>query len=253
MAHPNYNKRYSDEEFALILRQAAELQESSGHPHHPEGLSLAEIKQVAREAGIDPRYVAEAAALLAMRGSSSERNWLGVPFKLEHERSLPGEVPDREMKTLLDEIRRVMEAPGELSHVPGALEWQHKSEGTSDKTYVDVVVKDGNTQVKIRGDRSEMAAVWFTLGPMAGVALGMIGAAAAALGPGAETAALLAGGGGLGLGAGWVGWRYTAARWKQRLDTLTERLTSTVTRLAESPSPATEPEMQDGGGAGKRE
>ena len=181
---PNNHKRYSDEEFALILRKAAELQETSGQPHHPEGLSLAEIQQVAREAGIDPRHVTEAAALLATRGTSSQRNWLGVPFKLEHERSLPGEVPDREMKTLLDEIRRVMEAPGELSHVPGALEWQHKNEGTSEKTYVDVVVKDGNTQVKIRGDRSEMAAVWFALGPFAGIALGMLGAGALDLGAG---------------------------------------------------------------------
>ena len=54
-------RRYSDEEFALILRRASEISEV-GDARPGGGLSLSEIQQIAGEAGIDPTAVARAAA-----------------------------------------------------------------------------------------------------------------------------------------------------------------------------------------------
>lgn len=46
---------YSDEEFALVLRKAAELSARTDRPgFSPEGLTLAEMKAAAAQAGLDP-------------------------------------------------------------------------------------------------------------------------------------------------------------------------------------------------------
>jgi len=56
-------RRYSDREMALILKRAATLQEQGPDAVAQEqSHTLTELERVAIEVGIDPRYVAEAAA-----------------------------------------------------------------------------------------------------------------------------------------------------------------------------------------------
>lgn len=69
-------RRYSEEEFALILRKASEIQLSEGRPKGtPEagsGLTLQEIRSIASEAGIDPEAVTRAASVLGALGWGEE-------------------------------------------------------------------------------------------------------------------------------------------------------------------------------------
>ena len=51
------DQKYSEEEFALILRKAAELQASPKAVQRTGGMSLEEMKSIAQEAGIDPALV----------------------------------------------------------------------------------------------------------------------------------------------------------------------------------------------------
>lgn len=53
-------RRYSESEFALIIHRALELQEGPVASGSGEGLSLEEIKGVARELGLDPMVVERA-------------------------------------------------------------------------------------------------------------------------------------------------------------------------------------------------
>ncbi len=57
------DRKYSDEEVSLILRKAADLQVQG--VARAEGLSLQSIQDIAREVGIRPETVAEAAAIVA--------------------------------------------------------------------------------------------------------------------------------------------------------------------------------------------
>jgi hypothetical protein len=78
---------YSDEEFALILRKAAELSRRTDQPgFSPEGLTLAEMKSAAAQAGLDPALVERAARLLVGRATESlfER-LIGGPLRHEHD------------------------------------------------------------------------------------------------------------------------------------------------------------------------
>ncbi len=78
---------YSDEEFALILRNAAELSGRTDQPgFSPEGLTLAEMKSVAGQAGLDPTLVERAARMLAMRATASPfERLIGGPLRHEHD------------------------------------------------------------------------------------------------------------------------------------------------------------------------
>jgi hypothetical protein len=63
---------YSDEEFALILRKAAELAETAHHPSHsPSGLTLAEMKAAAAQVGFDPALVEWAARLHTAKATTA--------------------------------------------------------------------------------------------------------------------------------------------------------------------------------------
>ena len=57
-------RRYSEKEAGTILRKAAEMQRAEPTATDPSGFSLAELEEVAREAGIDPAVVRSAAAEL---------------------------------------------------------------------------------------------------------------------------------------------------------------------------------------------
>ena len=79
-------RRYTEEEFALILRKASEIQESPGEGpgRHPgQGLTLEEIQSIAAEAGIDPQAVSRAAVVSAEVSSAgvTSRAPLGLYFE----------------------------------------------------------------------------------------------------------------------------------------------------------------------------
>lgn len=82
---------YNDEEFALILRKAAEL-ENRAKLAAPSsaGLTLTEMKAAAAQVGFDPALVERAARLLADRvNASPTERLIGGPFRHEYKVRLP--------------------------------------------------------------------------------------------------------------------------------------------------------------------
>lgn len=77
---------YSDEEFAVILRTAAELASRPDQPGVSSGsLTLAEMKSAAAQAGLDPVLVERAARLLVDRPTDSlVERVIGGPLRHEH-------------------------------------------------------------------------------------------------------------------------------------------------------------------------
>ncbi len=51
---PPESRRYTEEKVGLILRRATEMQQSDPDRTDPAGLTLAELEDIAAEAGIDP-------------------------------------------------------------------------------------------------------------------------------------------------------------------------------------------------------
>jgi hypothetical protein len=101
-------KVYSDKEFALILRKAAELATSRPESPHasPTGLTLAEMKSAAAQAGLDPALVERAARMLAETGTDSPLERLtGGPLRHNREASFPVRLDEEGAALLLSAIR----------------------------------------------------------------------------------------------------------------------------------------------------
>ena len=98
---------YSDEEFALILRKAAELASRAESPAASSaGLTLTEMKSAAAQAGLDPALVERAARMLAATVTVSPLERLtGGPLRHTHEARFPIKLDEHSAALLLSAVR----------------------------------------------------------------------------------------------------------------------------------------------------
>ena len=93
-------RRYEEAEVAKILKRATELQrEEPVRARGQEGITLAELEEIAGEVGIDARLLRRAAVELDA-GAGEPTGWtrlLGEQVTLLQETTVPGEIPDREI------------------------------------------------------------------------------------------------------------------------------------------------------------
>jgi hypothetical protein len=114
---------YSDEESALILQRAAELQAREGR-----SLSLRELEVAAAEAGIDVALVRRAAQEVALGGPvpapvPASGGALGAPLLLLHERVVPGAPTRATWEDATTEIRRRLGVVGRVEATDRQLAW----------------------------------------------------------------------------------------------------------------------------------
>ena len=122
---------YSDEEFAVILRKASELS-AAREPSGPSagGLTLAEMKAAAAQAGFDPALVERAARMLAREASTAislPERVLGGPFRMTHGGHFPLRLDEAGAARLLSAIQLGVGRTGE-GHASGLGVVWHSSE-----------------------------------------------------------------------------------------------------------------------------
>jgi hypothetical protein len=139
-------RRYSDREITLILKGAAERQEEVAP--REGGYSLAELEEIAAQAGIDAANVRAAARDLDRVDAPAGGGFVGSPTMLEFERMVEGEVPESEYGELVETIRRLTHTVGKPNRVERALEW---SSSYNDIAHVHVTIAPvrGNTRIRI--------------------------------------------------------------------------------------------------------
>src|SRR4051794_38915354 len=121
---PTSNRRYNEKEVALIIKRASELQQSDTTAESGTGMSLAELEQVAREAGLDPALVRRAATDLDTRVTDQTPNgFLGAPTALRLERTIDGEVTSEEFEPLVLEMQRELGQVGSATSLGRSLQW----------------------------------------------------------------------------------------------------------------------------------
>jgi hypothetical protein len=149
--HPGPGRRFDDEEVARILERAAELEHRAPlAPPEISGMTLAQLEQVAAEAGIDPQHVRDAAVALeretrtpALPGASL----LGAPMRLELERTVEGDIPAGAYETLAETIRATIPNPGYVSTLGKSFEWN--SANPQRALRVTVTPRAGRTVIRI--------------------------------------------------------------------------------------------------------
>jgi hypothetical protein len=178
MSTSDDERRYSDEEFAVILRTASEVSErpNGRDPLPPRGgLTLAEIKKIAAEVGLDPERVSRAAALLPTGEDSVLTRLVGGGPRHRVEQTVKGLVPAGELGRLIQVARTKVAVQGETREVLGGLEWTGSTATTG--YGVSVTPRGGQTNLQAWTNQTETMA-----GIYGGVGMSVMGIVAVTLG-----------------------------------------------------------------------
>ncbi|HYR10993.1 MAG TPA: hypothetical protein VEQ60_24650 [Longimicrobium sp.] len=244
------DRRYADAETERILRRAAELQGTAEPPTSP---TLTDLQQIADEAGIEPRYVRQAAAELAAAsrggGMAASSTSLGL------ERVVPGEVPATEFDALVEAIRAATGMAGQATVLGRGFTWTSGAPGhprPPRAITLTVTAVDGETTLRATESLASVASDH--LG--AGVASALIGGFGAVAAAGGDPSL-----GVIAAAVAWAGGSLLAARGMQRraadrhrahlaelLDRVAERARALISAPRESSSTLAAVRPEDAGG-----
>ena len=169
------DRSYDDRQVALILRRATELQSRSPDvPGKTSGFSLADLEEIALEAGIDPRNIRRAAAEMegGQLGGSDWSAVFGAPLTVRVERDVEGEVSDSIFDELLVEIQEAGLGHGQPSVVGNTLTWRSGGAQNVSSLQVTVSARDGRTEIRADERRHQTAGGLFG-GIMGGGGVGL--------------------------------------------------------------------------------
>lgn len=155
-------RRYSEKEAGTILRKAAEMQRAEPSAADPAGFSLAELEEVAREAGIDPAVVRIAAAELSVtRAESFSKALVGGPLTVQFETELAGEYPAESFDALVPVIQSASSWQGQAGVVGKSLTWSARADSNTSSLQVLVVAGGGKTLIRVEERLGGMAGALF--------------------------------------------------------------------------------------------
>jgi hypothetical protein len=175
------SRRYNEKEVADIIKRASELQQLESTAESTAGMSLTELEQVAREAGLDPALVRRAATDLDTRVTDRKPSaFIGAPTNLVLERTIDGEMPADDYETLVLEIQRELGGVGQASMLGRSLVWTMQGAGrrrASNRTVqVTVTPRNGRTTIRMEEPLGQLAGGLFG-GLMGGLGGGTSGIA----------------------------------------------------------------------------
>ena len=161
---PSASRKFNDEEVALIIKRAAELQQTEQVAEDPgHAMSLAEVEQIAQEAGIDPRLIRRAAQGLDRPADTNRPSpWAGAPTRLVFERVIDGEIPVEAYEPLVNEIRRTFGDNGVPSVLGRTLAWTTTASGgrrgaRGRQIDINIASRGGVTTVRVEEELSNLA------------------------------------------------------------------------------------------------
>ena len=138
-------RRFTEEEAQRVFARAAERQHARAAP--PDGLTLAELQEIGRQAGLDPAHVVAAVAEGDVETEGRE-TWHGVPVGVHRTRLLPARISDAEWERVVDLLRAEFKTPGAAQQIGRRREWV--SAGGSLATTVTVQERPDGDLVTVR-------------------------------------------------------------------------------------------------------
>jgi len=223
-------QRFSDQEMALILKRAAELQE--GADGRGVERSLAEITEIASEVGIDPAFVTEAVAEL--RRPRVRVGWLGAPLRFHDEQSVPGTLSPDAIGELVDQSRAELGVHGETKQVFDGVEWRAQS--LAGAMIMTVAPRGDGTRIALTTNRTDQATlvVLGSIGIGGLCALGGVAIAMNVTDSPLVASTIVAASGLFGaVASARAMWRSVAAHWRRRTSALVASLADRARELSE--------------------
>ena len=167
-------RRYGDKEIGALLKRATEIQHAEPSAAAAGGLTLDELEEIAREAGIDPRHLRRAALEIesGRAGGSLAVRSFGEEMELVYELSVPGELPEDRFEYLVPIIESRLTEHGQPAMLGRTLTWRAETPGKQRTIQVTVSVRDGETHIRLAERLQQLVAGLFT-GTVVGVGTGV--------------------------------------------------------------------------------
>lgn len=142
------DRRFTDREVALILRRASELEKAGREGSATgRGLSLADLQEIASEAGINPDLIGQAVAELESRRGLDPVSLLGPATVARETRAVPATVSEDLLAELIRIIDQEVEDQGTVQEALGAVRWTGKGRFLS--TQVSLEPSEEETLVRV--------------------------------------------------------------------------------------------------------
>ncbi|MDX1492582.1 MAG: hypothetical protein R3253_00805 [Longimicrobiales bacterium] len=139
------SRRFTDQEVALVLKRATELDEAGAAPA-AGGLSLTDLREIAREVGISPAAIDRAVATLD-RGQRIAPRLAGAPRVRKAARAVPVELDQDAIARLMAVVDERTDSAGSITEALGSVRWTGRDRFKS--TRVSVTPKDGETAIEV--------------------------------------------------------------------------------------------------------
>lgn len=223
--------KFTDREVALILRRAVEMEQVGSTPEDVRGgLTLAELRDIAREVGINPEAIDVAASDLGLHADYPRATWLGPPSTRKTTRVLAAHLCDEDLKLLVRAVERRVKRAGLVSEAFGQVRWV----SVSAQLTTEVAITAGEEQARIDVEQhypSQVRPLLHLIPGAFGVTVAVsLGAPAGLLG--APLLALAAGGGVLGVALGRTIWHLVGLQSKRSTKKLADELAATASGLS---------------------
>lgn len=145
------DRRLTDAEVSRVLRLASDADQASGLAR--EGVTVPQLAEAAREAGLDPRQVERAAAMVEDPVSTLATTAFGAPDTRTLRAFLPGRGIPRDHEALVGEMETALRRKGQLhERDPSRLVW--KEDHTLGRTTLSMVETSDGTDVTLEADRA---------------------------------------------------------------------------------------------------
>jgi hypothetical protein len=143
-------RRFTDQDVALILRRAVELDRESGQEARGRGLSLEDLQEIAVEVGVDPAMVSRAAEELGTRSVVRSLSLMGDPVVRRGVRAVPGTADEETLRELMRIVDREMPAQGTITEALGSVRWNSGDRFLSRQVSVEPTLKETLIRVEER-------------------------------------------------------------------------------------------------------
>lgn len=212
-------RRFTDQEVALILKKASELDEARGSSAGT-GLSRKDLEEIAREAGISVGSIGQAIAEVSARQTG--QTFFRGPMVHRTVRAVEGELDREALKRLIRVVDERASTPGTLAEALDSVRWTSQDRFRS--TQVTITPQDGETSIQVTEKAmGRLARITHFVPGAVGLMVGTSVLGSLHLPPSAEVLGLVAAVG-AGLAAGRLLWNRLSWRSAERVQELAEAL-----------------------------
>lgn len=148
MDENTHQRRLTEREVAVVLRRAAEIDEVAEGDPSSTGLAVDELREIAAEVGIRPDAIDKALVELASGRAVERGSLLGAPTTQSTIRSVPGQLGEHQLRSLVEVADSVVSGTGVVSEALGSVRWT--AHGRFLNTQIALSPSDDGTVIRVR-------------------------------------------------------------------------------------------------------